>query len=872
MIEFATEGSVPTAKWPPEPWKNFAATALQTLIIKRFIDRGYGEGTQRLHKRLRGTFGQMIHPGIRLDKRPDDPTNVRKTPDGKPLLRETEEYDEQLRFQLHGVTFQLPRQATYEVALDPRTHQPIPFQRHEPRFFPTQAFKMRHTGWRPRMLCPTLLQVQNYFQLDPDLQIDRQTRNAVAGGIRQPLRNSIMPHLPPSVLRTVYIDTMRLPATLHVSSASSSLLEGGVVETRSAVAAATPAAAPRGHVAYRWLFVCVDGFSKYCYIAPIHQKGGLQASVAAPRKSDESVDPARPEERPQSEQTFEEFRRFLEKANELRRDHGLSEIHPSVVVRDNGSEFRGAFTGGMRALREQHVDKYKEKTTPNSRSQFNSPAERQVKTIRTYFVALRNAFEKSVAEGGEGGVIGTTATTQQQTRLKERGFPYDWVLDVPEVLRRYNTAHHTTIRCKPLEALLEIVPPTTIKERIHAVAKKRFEGVRHEMRLPGFSPSSPPEVGDFVRLKRYKSGTMNANFPRLDGLKTDTKTTSHNWSSDIFRVVAVKVVNYGLADAKAKQERLQTHVNESEDGGALLLDRAQRALLNNPVQGARLYHIENINPPKRHSPREGQKRKYFNRVEILKIPKETVVEGMPLDQLQEKYEREDDATKAANAAAAALRALRARQRQEEKEGEETTATEHGIPLDQRSSGEDLGDFSHSLPQLRQRGPARRFVYRNAAVLELNREFVIGFINEVKATPAAYNQSADLQALDELADVLDDDAGVLDAGLEGDELENAWSVYATVVRVERRGQYVLEIRFPSVATTRSVLVHLEIVVSQFSDGDGIDDNRNVRAVKNSDGTITDDYTTLRRGPGSYLLDNVPSSFSYAQVRDLNRRRT
>jgi len=875
MIEFASEASIPTAKWPPDPVKNLAATALQTLIIRQFVERGYGEGIKRLHRRLRDTFGDLIHPGLEVGKTPNDPTSFRRNLDGKPLLRETVTYDNELRFQVNGLAYQIPRRPTYEVVVDPQTQQPISFQRREPRFFPNQQFKLRHNGWKARLLCPTVAQIQHFFQLDPNIQLDRQTRHQVAGGVRAPLKNSIMPHLPPSILHTVYIDTLRMPVTEHAECSEGvppergeattllrNSLEGGVVATRMT-------ATTTGGTTYRWLFLAVDGFSKFCYVAPINQRGVQRGGTTTWQSHSEASDddPTKPENRPQSEQTFNEFMEFLGKANKLRQDHGLADIRPSVVVHDNGSEFKGAFAGGMRALREQHEGLYKEKTTPNGRSQYNSPAERQVKTIRRYFFAIRNAFERSVAaaEGSadDGGRLATTAAAAQQKRLKERGSAYDWVLDVPEVLRRYNTAHHTTIKCKPLEALLEIVLPATVKDRIHGAAKKRFEGVRHEVHLPGFSPSSPPEIGDFVRLKTYKTGELNANFPRLDGLKANTKTASHNWSSDIYRVVAVRTVNYGLADAKEKQERLQNHVDESEDGGSHLLDKAQRTLLKNPVQGARLYQIENVNPQKRNQPREGQKIKYYNRVEILKIPRETVVDGLALDQLQEKYEREYDAQRAETAAATAMRALRAQQQQQQQTA--VAGRSSGIPLEQRSAEEDLGDFSHSLAQLQQRSPARRYVYRNAAVLELKREFIVGYINEVKPTPA-YSQS--IEALDNLADKFDDDFGIEE--LEGDALASAWSVYASV-RVERRvGEYVLTLRFPNLTTND--FVDLEFNVSQFADGGGIDDNPFVRAVKRSDGTTTDDYAALRRGPGSYLLDNVPSSFTRSQVRALNRRRS
>jgi len=209
-----------------------------------------------------------------------------------------------------------------------------------------------------------------------------------------------------------------------------------------------------------------------------------------------------------------------------------------------------------------------------------------------------------------------------------------------------------------------------------------------------------------------------------------------------------------------------------------------------------------------------------------------------------------------------MRAMRAQQQQQQSTA--VAGRSSGIPLEQRSAEEDLGDFSHTLPQLKQRSPARRYVYRNAAVLELKREFVVGYINEVKPTPA-YSQS--VEALDNLADKFDDDFGIEE--IEGDALASAWSVYASVVQVDRRGEYVLKLRFPNLTTND--FVDLEFNVSQFADGGGIDDNPFVRAVKNSDDTTTDDYAALRRGPGSYLLDNVPSSFTRSQVRWLNRRR-
>ena len=88
----------------------------------------------------------------------------------------------------------------------------------------------------------------------------------------------------------------------------------------------------------------------------------------------------------------------------------------------------------------------------------------------------------------------------------------------------------------------------------------------------------------------------------------------------------------------------------------------------------------------------------------------------------------------------------------------------------------------------------------------------------------YSQSA--EALDDLADKFDDDFGIEE--LEGDTLASAWSVYASIVRVERRGEYVLKLRFPNLTTND--FVDLEFIVSQFADGGGIDDNPFLRAAK------------------------------------------
>ena len=93
-------------------------------------------------------------------------------------------------------------------------------------------------------------------------------------------------------------------------------------------------------------------------------------------------------------------------------------------------------------------------------------------------------------------------------RVRERGLCCDWTLDLPRGHAPLQHGDTLAIKCTPSNAARRIVD----------AGKRRMEGVRHELPLPGFSPTTPPEAGSFVRPKEYVSGSMGSAWP-VDGVK-----------------------------------------------------------------------------------------------------------------------------------------------------------------------------------------------------------------------------------------------------------------------------------------------------------------------------------------------------------------
>ena len=68
-----------------------------------------------------------------------------------------------------------------------------------------------------RSLLPSIKAIADYFRKSERVQIDRSTRNAVAGGKRSPPKTAISPVIGryPKMFDTVFIDSFRLPACTH---------------------------------------------------------------------------------------------------------------------------------------------------------------------------------------------------------------------------------------------------------------------------------------------------------------------------------------------------------------------------------------------------------------------------------------------------------------------------------------------------------------------------------------------------------------------------------------------------------------------------------------------------------------------------------
>mmetsp|Transcript_5409 Transcript_5409/g.17031 ORF Transcript_5409/g.17031 Transcript_5409/m.17031 type:complete len:515 (-) Transcript_5409:29-1573(-) len=512
----------------------------------------------------------MIHPGMDTTRPADDPENFQRGPaTGQAILEETHVYDANCQYVARGIRYEVPCQAKFDVKLD-GNNRPISLTRRQPRLFTGQQYELEHTGLKPRQLCPTLIQIRRYFARDPFKQIDRPTRNAVAGGRRSPPKDSIQPIFTGGVFEALFIDTFRLPIAASIHEEHDATAQE-LLRSPSLMGGARRSA-PARLKGYRWVFVGIDGTSKWCFIKEITQKSpldvgqttavggdgdsvgassgrlgrstsvssdvrqhgnepaaGVAEADAAPQPQnqpdDDGIHEKNEAKRPQSDQTYRAFKQMVKLANEVRREHTrrtgkqLKTVLPLTVAHDNGREFMGHFAAGFRGRNSGY---FNESITSNSRSRHNAIGERAVLTLRRYMYAIKNAFERCDDL--------SKWPNRDQVAVRERGLSYDWTLDLPEVMRRYNTGTHSTIRCTPLEALLESVHPDTLKRRIVDAGKKRLEGLRHELPLPDFSPTSPPEVGSFVRLKEYVSGSMGSAWPVDGAQRRITGRGTSTWS------------------------------------------------------------------------------------------------------------------------------------------------------------------------------------------------------------------------------------------------------------------------------------------------------------------------------------------------------
>ena len=71
-----------------------------------------------------------------------------------------------------------------------------------------------------------------------------------------------------------------------------------------------------------------------------------------------------------------------------------------------------------------------------------------------------------------------------------------------------------------------------------------YRDVLQNLRLPGFSSIKETKVGDYVRLKEYKSVAMSQNSPPQLRQKKQpsSKSSSDNWSIAIYNIFSLKKI------------------------------------------------------------------------------------------------------------------------------------------------------------------------------------------------------------------------------------------------------------------------------------------------------------------------------------------
>jgi len=465
-------------------------TNLQKQILKEIVrDQGYGEGTLRIYERLKRELGDKTHPAL------DDDGNVALNQD-----------DDILEFV--GAP---PRITSHKY-----TYNNIQYT------YPTRTVTRQGVSKvERRKLLPTRRAIQDFYRKDEMVQIDRPVRSANAGGKRNPKKTGLKPIIPPAQpLSIVMVDAMRMPATVHNGKQ------------------------------YSWVFVAIDCLTRITFIEALHLNTQLSTTLKTKQSTDDDDD----SKRPASSQVWKHFLDFLNKVNATREEHAqrtgsaFKEIHPRLVVSDRGSE-NSLFQTRLKELAEKHKGFYRYSAVPFSRSNYNSMAEIAVKIVRRYFYTVNRAFQEHLEMAKKQGKVGKTFKppdwhTSQSTRL------YDWVRDIELVQERLNSRYDTTIKCSPIEALLELNGNThkIVAGRIKKRRDKEWAGVEHNLRLPGFSPSTPPVVGDYVRLKFYKN-EMNLRFPQLSetrkGKKVTGKSASNNWSTAIFKITKLRILSKG---------------------------------------------------------------------------------------------------------------------------------------------------------------------------------------------------------------------------------------------------------------------------------------------------------------------------------------
>jgi hypothetical protein len=544
-------------------------TKFQTMLVDRLVhDAGFSaEGVNKLYYRLRTDLGTGPHPGM------DSKGEVARKPDGDLYTPSKADFTSKHVFEHDGREYTIPTRE--------------------------RTLKGKKVIAR-RLIYPSMLAIQDFYRKSERIQRNRGTREKNLGGKRQPIKSGLQPILPKRkmLMDIVFTDGFRMPTCISLKDGKE----------------------------YSWVFIAVDYVSKAVMVVPIHlatQLSGTKATLNKNMDLDDDEQNEKAEDydsskRPSSEQTFRALQRFVRIINTSRRvgapesyeKHG-GDIHPRVCVHDNGSEYAGAFKSGIKKLREKYPRYYEELTTPLSRSHYNA-SERYVKTARRYFYALNQAYQSLLKEAGPNQTaIGRESNTVPKDwnwhADKQSPKNYDWTIDCNEVSRRVNSSRHSVIRGTPDDTILEQNGMTfeLAYDRIVKAGKHRFRDAEVDLRLPGFSPSSPPIEGDYVRLKSYKSGNMSVTWtlPADSDKKQSLKSAANNWSRDIYKISDIK---------------------ESQ------------------VIKAPKFRVINIDSKSKNRAPEG----YLNRIEILKVDPGTIlesstVEGETITQLDKRLNDPD---------------------------------------------------------------------------------------------------------------------------------------------------------------------------------------------------------------------------------------
>ena len=232
-------------------------TKLQKQILFEFVrEQGYAEGIQKLYQRLKRDIGTIDHPA--MDNNGDVALNN----------------DEVLEF----IDDDLPTVADNKYLYKGTEYT-----------YKTRAVTRRGVvAIKRRKLLPSRRGIEDFFRKDEIVQIDKQSREANAGGQRTAPKHGIRPILPPPhPLSIVQIDAMRMPICMH------------------------------NQKQYSWILLIVDVLTKMIYIKPLH----LNTQLSTTQKRRDVADEADDSRRPASGQVTRAYVEFIRRINKTRKHY-----------------------------------------------------------------------------------------------------------------------------------------------------------------------------------------------------------------------------------------------------------------------------------------------------------------------------------------------------------------------------------------------------------------------------------------------------------------------------------------------------------------------------------------------------------------------